>query len=534
MTDALQAAQERVDIRARCKHDKLFLADILGYDFQPCHVDLFSNFIQYKEDVSWVEQSTVKDRLILHPRGHYKTTAIVVEVIQQILNNPEIAIILMQGSLGVTKTLLKQVQSHFTGEAFGSRFGEIFPDFCGDKKALHASAMSFTTTARTRKQTPQATVTVASPRSIKTGQHYQSGFFDDLVNESNYRNPKLLQKTLEDFTLAGSLIDPGCYRCVTGTRYSFGDTYEEIMRWQAASGKWLVDVKNCWDDLSQNLPDAEKKPRFPRFKKRNGELGGFTMEELLQMQKDDVETFSCQYLNRPVHASKQAYTNDLLHSACIPSADSPALSQAIIVVDLASGDTAHADDSVITVGKIDTLGTGYLVDMRGDQWVPMETAMNCIDMCLRHRPVKILFENTASCKYFVDFLRVIAHQKGVYLPIDLIKVNTTPNAKNIRVISLAGVIKRGKFKFFAGLSKFQKLVEQACEFPKGRHGHDDYIDTAALLYIELSKEMLSLPMRPASTNPILAMISDRENALVKTLTENELQEVSAPDLTGLE
>src|ERR1700676_2841501 len=342
----------------------------------------------------------MKDIMVLWSRGHYKTTAVVVKIIQAILNNPNIRILLMQGSIGVTKTLLKQVVAHFSGDAEGSRLAELFPEFCGTKTELGATVMQFTTPARTRKQLAQATVTVASPKSVKTGQHYDLGVFDDLVNDQNFRNAKLLDKVREDFTLAQALVDPGCYRWVTGTRYAFGDLYEHILRWQDKFGKWVVSVKDCWTDDSKGKPDLQKTPRFPRFTKKSGEIGGFTLEELLQMQADDPQNFACQYLNQPVHSSQQAYTKELLMSAVINPADTPALSQSIMVVDLASGDSPKADDSVITIGRADSVGCGYLCDMRGDQWQPMELAMNVIDMFLRYRPTKVMFEKVQSCVYF--------------------------------------------------------------------------------------------------------------------------------------
>jgi hypothetical protein len=360
------------------------------------------------------------------------------------------------------------------------------------------------------------------------------GFFDDLVNDQNYRNAKLLDKIRQDFNLAQALIDPGGYRFVTGTRYAFGDLYEEILRWQAKSGKWVITVKTCWTDKSAGIPDAQKIVRFPRYTKKNGEIGGFTHEDLLQMQSDDPANFACQYLNQPIHSSQQAYTKEMLYQAVIPAAETPNLSYAMMVIDLASSDAVKADDSVIQIGKIDTLGCAYLCDQRGDQWTPMDLALNAIQMALIHRPQIIYLEKSAAGMIFESFLRMVARSKGIYLPLDYIKVDNRPDAKNMRVVSLAGIVKKGKFKFLAGLPKFDQLVEQAIEFPKGRYGHDDYIDTAALLYQKLSEEFMTLPVRPAAKDPIIALMNDRENALIKVLTEQEQREVDQPDQTGLE
>jgi hypothetical protein len=58
--------KDRVEARARARRDKFYLAnDVLGYDFQECHAELFANCIQYRADAPWTEQSEIKDRMVL-------------------------------------------------------------------------------------------------------------------------------------------------------------------------------------------------------------------------------------------------------------------------------------------------------------------------------------------------------------------------------------------------------------------------------------------------------------------------------------
>ena len=97
MSDKLTEAQKKIIAekkaadRARAKTDKLFLAtEVLGYDFQEdVHQELFDQFIQYDDKLPWAQQSHIAKRMILWPRGHFKSTAVVVEIIQIILNFPD-------------------------------------------------------------------------------------------------------------------------------------------------------------------------------------------------------------------------------------------------------------------------------------------------------------------------------------------------------------------------------------------------------------------------------------------------------------
>lgn len=500
----LDQVQQRLDERARARTDRLFLAnEILGYDFaEETHTELFEQYPEFHDNQPWSTQFPTRDILILWPRGHYKTTAVVVVVIQAVLNNPDIRVLLMQGTVKVTKTLLKQIASHFEGSASTSRLSELFPEFCGSKKELGLTAEQFVTPARTKKQLAQATVTVASPKSVKTGQHYDLGIFDDLVNDSNYRNPIQLAKVEEDFNMARPLIDPGCPRFVSGTRYAFGDLYENIIRKDSARSnqetqEWVISVKTCW------LEDGS--PRFPQHTTKDGRTVGFTREMLLQMMRDDPATFSSQYLNHPVSESTQYLTEQNLLNAVVAEKDSPALSQSVLFVDLAA-EGIHPDDSVILSGRVDPVGRAYVVDMRGGTFTVAQLAMHVIDMAVKHRPLKVMIEKTSSAQYFVAYLLTVCRDKGVTLPIDYIKVDNRPNAKNIRVQAMAGQVKNKRMYFLSGLPNWDKFVEQTISFPKGRHGHDDWPDTAALMCQFFSASYVGIAPRPVTKHPFIAML----------------------------
>jgi predicted phage terminase large subunit-like protein len=498
--------EERLAVRSRSLKDKLYLAtEILGYDFvADVHEELFGLFIPYDPSKPWAMQSDIVKRMILWPRGHFKTTAIVVEIIQIILNFPDIRILIMQGSVGVTQTLLKTIKAHFTGENPNSRLREFFPEFCADRLG---NADQFTVPARKNKGLAQATVTVASPRKVKTGQHYDIGFFDDLVNDQNYRSKTLLKKVEEDFGMCLPLLDMPFFAYVTGTRYAFGDLYENIIRYNTKK-EWTVSVKTCW--RKRNVP------LFPQQLSRDSsKYVGFTRDGLLLLQARDPEMFASQYLNQPIQRGGQRFTKELMESLLILPKDVPPLSPAVFFIDLAATDSVESDDSVIIVGKTDMLQNQYVVDCRGDRWLPPILAQNIIEMALIHRPIKIFFEKTASCMYFVEALRLIARQHNIFLPIEFIKIDNREDAKHIRIAMLESYFRGKKIRFFAGLNRWDRIVEQFGRFPGGRGKHDDYPDTIAYMAQTFGGEALARPVQTA-INPILAMVQqiDRERSML--------------------
>lgn len=497
----------------------MYLAtEVLGYDFQPdVHTELFDLYIPYDNKKPWSQQSAIKDRMVIWPRGHFKTFSVHVEIIQAIINNPNVRILIMQGSLGVTRTLLHAIKAHFTGNAQGSRFRELFPEFCADRLG---NQDSFITPARTDLGLPQATVTCASPKNIKTGQHYDMGFFDDVINESNWKNPKLLLKAQDEFYACVPLIDPGGYKTVTGTRYIFGDLYEEIARKNVISNTWAITIKSCWTDDSTAV-------RFPQRMVHSGTVReksiGFTREGLLQIKADDPQMFASQYMNHPIAAGKVTFTEDLMISRVIAADTAPLLSQAVLFIDLASSQSDdHADDSVIIAGKIDARYNMYVVDGIGGQWSTPVLGRMIINMANKHLPMRIMIEHSPAATYFKSYLESECKHLGIVLPLELMKMDNQKDAKAIRISALEGYMRNKRMFFLAGLTCWEKLYNQFIKWPKAPYGHDDYADTVALM-AKAYNEMLPAFI-PPKRHPMFEMIygPPAEDDLNKKLMENPL------------
>jgi predicted phage terminase large subunit-like protein len=441
----------------------------------------------------------------------HNTYSLHVEAIQLILNFPDIRILIMKGKLEHSRQLLQSIRSHFTGEAYGSRLKELFPEFCEGKKG---KADSWTTSARIRKNQTQPTLAVASPQALKTGEHFDVGFFDDLVHEKNFRNPALVQKAIDDFNHYTPLVQHG-YKYVTGTRYVFGDLYEWIIDKNMETESWKITQKACWTEQ----PDGSKEVLFKRRVLPDGRPIGFTLEMLLRIQMEDPEMFSAQYLNQPALADQQKFTLEMLSNQLRTDRheEFPAGSQTIFVIDLASSKKKKSDHSVILAGRADGLGRAWVVDCRGDRWDPPELSNHVIEMALEHRPIKILVEGTAAGRYFIEYLKLYAYQKGIVLPLDELKVDNQDDAKKMRITSLAQELKNNRLFFLIGLPVWQRIVKEFTEYAPGRK-HDDYPDTIALLVQYFRANVNQRPVPSILDHPLFS-----QSAVQESIANNHLE-----------
>jgi predicted phage terminase large subunit-like protein len=174
----------------------------------------------------------------------------------------------------------------------------------------------------------------------------------------------------------------------------------------------------------------------------------------------------------------------------------PTLGPAILFLDLAASKRVEADHSVIVAGR-QFGGLMHVCDVRAGKYSPLQLANHTIDMVLRHRPVRVMIEGTAAGNYFIEYLRVIAASKGMFLPIEAIKVSNTKDAKHLRISAVEGVLSNGSLCFLAGLPGWDDIVEQFTEFPRGRH--DDEIDTISLMVQYYTQNSEIFMHRPKQT-----------------------------------
>jgi predicted phage terminase large subunit-like protein len=467
----------------KAKTDPFFLAEVLGYDFQrDVHAELFEQFVIPQAGKALTDFSPVKNCLTLWPRGHFKTSATVVNIVQIILNMPDVRIMLMSATEALTKKWLAEIKSHFTGNNAKSGLLELF----GHKywQLTTGNAKAFTVPTRVRKHLKDPTVAVASPGAVATGSHCDFFFADDLVNTKNYRNIELQDKLEEDFSHFVPLLDPGGYTVVTGTRYSAFDVYGRMIK---KGGEWKISVKAAYDEAGRLL--------FPEREVADGRKIGFTRAMLDLIEKDDQVTFNAQYMNRIFSANRQVFPHELilLSTRSNKHVGYPENHTCFFALDLAESSRAEADHSVIAIGRRDANGATWVDDVVGSNWTPAQTATVLLNLVIKHRPAVVFIQKSVGAETFAELVRQMAENHGIALRMDLVKISNQKDAKYIRIAALEGALRNKRLFFCSSIRDFERLEEEFTTFPKGRH--DDRPDAIATLVSQLNQSPIYPRMR---------------------------------------
>lgn len=586
---ALHAATESDDaklkrLRHRAKTDLMWLAnEVLGYDFQENpHAGLFKCFLKKEPDVcrcnhhrdqhncttkkgscsesgcgcTEFQQKTLneldpvtKRRLILWPRGHFKTSAAAVEMVQLILNYPDIRIMILAGDLAEAKVRLEEVKGLF--ENWGVPCGEddkdgklhkLFPEFCSPIKGEKmGNSRRFVTPARINKTLRQGTLQVFSPKVLKTGTHFDVAMVDDLVNELNSLKPEQLLKSIKQYKAILPVIDPEGYVYVSGTRYDFSDAYGYIQETIKTEGlkHWLVSVrvasktrcsvKDCDHANFQHLDGNGQcgiegckcrkfesngivEVLFPQVRTRSGKLVGFTPETLEKLRQElGPRDYGCQYENNPLVQEDQKFTRELLYSKVKPLTVIPTRGPVVIQIDIATGQEERHDDMVIMSSRIKN-GRHHLIDIEAGHIPEDRQPVVICDLIVKYAPRVIFIEKKTGAGYLETLIRMEAMRRKLrILPqIILVTPDNSKGAKHRRIGAILGYLTQDRVWFAYGMRNLEKLIQQLLIFPRSLL-HDDLADTLGALL----KSPTGFEYDPLPEDPIPAWLrepkQDQEN-----------------------
>lgn len=559
--------------RYKCLTDHLFLGSVLGMDFQEVpHRMMFNQFVQ-KNPTATVRvpdltkpgefldviiplgdlDPKTKKRMILWPRGLFKTSSVIVEIVQTILNYSNVRICFLTGGDVLAKRQLGRVKRVF--EKPSPEFLRLFPEFClksvQNKKTMQWSDVpaklgdqhAFTVPCRTNTTFAEPTFCISTAKSVKAGSHFDVIFVDDLVNEQNYRSVKLLEKCYQDYLDICPLLEPTGFIIMTGTRYSYGDTYERIQEMaleeQKQLGKtiWSFSIRNCWSQTCKNCGhpevyhsrdvnileppcvcvetamkcmcpgfegDGAKTVLFPLTRTQDGRAIGHTLE-FLEGEKIRLgpEFFANQYENSPIAEGEQTFTEELIdgqtlhHPEQIPPYNG---SYTFAVGDLAYIGQEDRDFSVIFMCRL-FMGQIFIFDCIYGNWNASQVAENVLKFMILHRPNMMFFEKFNGWEAYQTIIEARAKQMGIVkLPIQWEKGSQAAKAKIVRIGAVQGVLKNKRLWLYLPMLGYEILKKQLLKWPKlGRH--DDFADTAGMVVAAPTGYQLdSPPVVLTSTN----------------------------------
>lgn len=490
------------EARHRCRNDLHYLAKyILGYNRVTDHC--------HKRMAQDIDTPRYKFRLLLWPRGHFKSTlGTESRSIQKLLRDPDERILITNAKLNNSQKFLRAVANHWNSNP---KFRWLWRDWWLNEYSTPYHKQQLKDKLDWVVRDTQDEFTLLRPgagreASITTGavdaslvsQHYSTIIADDLINREYVRTYEMVEKSQLYFKDLLDLLDPNGELEIIGTRWSHMDLYswiieefggvaslrvpknylsESVVERSESTPEekktWMVSIQPCYDD--------EGKPIFHEE---------FTADVLsdLETAKGPYE-FGAQYLLNPTPKENQKFMDDWFNRIDIVP-DTKDM-QVCITVDPAKSLSEGADRSAIAVCAYDENNYMYLVDGINERLTESELPEALFDMVLKWQPrckflLPVGFEAVGFQEIYIYNLERMMLERDVFFGIEPIK--RRQQSKEERILRLVPRIKNGFFMpkrlpkepfSSRGLpyDLSQRLLWQLTKFPFA--GEDDLADALA-------------------------------------------------------
>ena len=338
VADLWELVETRYGIEGKAwlgRHDRYYLLTRLLHRLDAIHPWLYARCREV--------EARPDGCLDLWAREHYKSTLITFAgIIQELLIDPEITI----GIFSHTKPVARKFMLQIKQELEANRdLQAVYPDVLyPDPRAQSPKWSEEKGIVVKRKSNPKE-ATVEAHGLVDgqpTGAHFLLRVYDDVVTRESVSTPDQVNKTTTAWELSDNLGARGPDGRVrawhVGTRYSYMDTYQEII------DRKILHVR-LYPATKDGTPDGEPV---------------FLTQEAWEAKKlaQGPATIACQQLMNPAAGSEAMFKKEWLSFIDVR----PATLNVYIMVDPAHSKKRGSDNTAMAVIGIDSGGNKYLLD----------------------------------------------------------------------------------------------------------------------------------------------------------------------------
>ena len=284
-------------------------------------------------------ESSPNGFLDLWAREHYKSSIITFGgAIQRVLRDPEVTICIFSHVNTIASSFLSQIKTELeTNEGLKA----AFPDILWKDPHKEAKKWSVDGCIVVKRKTNPKEGTIEASGLVDgqpIGKHFKLRIYDDVVTDKSVNTPDQIHKTTASYSLSQSLGVVGGEEWAIGTRYSYADTYEWILKRGALKSRIYP---------ATNDGTRDGKPVF------------FSQDEWdKRLLKNTDADIACQYLQNPLSGEQKMF--DVEH---VQEYEVRPMTLAVYVMcDPARSKKKDSDNTAIIVLGLDYASNKYLLD----------------------------------------------------------------------------------------------------------------------------------------------------------------------------
>ena len=416
----------------------------------------------HKELCDFIQDTDHKRKLLLIPRGHFKSSSCTIAYSTwRAIQDPNIRILIVSNTATNAERFLREIRAIFFQNEL---FRNLWPEFCPEMSQVRLKDTETELCIPRTKNYGESTFTAIGVGGKATSKHFDLIIKDDLIDESiNYDG------TMMDDIIQWHMYSEGLFNkpsegedIIIGTRYHFNDIYQHILDNELQYKQYI----------RSSIEDG--KPIFPER---------FSMDTLAMIKaKQGPVVFANQYLNSPIDEDAAKFR--LEHLQYIEPTKIPRGLLRFMMTDTI-GDKQGKDYFATTVWgvdpKVDSLGLNdiYLLDIICGRLDIESAVRGVIGMYFRNRPIAYGIERTGQSTFGLHIQNELRY-KAQYVNYE--DLSPRGRQKEARIWGLLPyAINRKIFvnAMLLGSPAFQEFEYEWLRFPKVKR--DDVLDSSAYL-----------------------------------------------------
>lgn len=497
------------------------------------HEDICNKFFVQKNPTfasfeKFANQYTdLKDRMLLVPRGGFKSSIDIADCAQWIICFPAVTILILTGVYKLAGDFVGELRQHFTleesgiedpktkksaycprkimdkdtGEWSDSLFQVLFPEHC--LAPNDGNQFEFQTPAGGDEKEP--TVRAASIEQALSGMHFGVLKLDDVVTNENSQTSDRLLKTNKQISINRAMLHPYGFMDVIGTWYDEFDFYgisikqeerfaeEEglqanitgsvdsgrfnsnvFVKVYLRSAWWLTDSAVREGRIEAEAKKSDYELWFPER---------LSYEFLLREKKKD-EHFPIKYLNNPRQLHKIKIPRELLVRRTIPHSQLPPQGIVVTTVDTAYSIKSWADFTVVITALIFG-GRFYILNMVRGRFNEYELPAVIAGAIAKWKPKRVAIEDSMGVKWIGRELKREMDKLQISVPVEFASLGfgSKSNSKQMKAKPFIRLLGDERMYFLNSCEGLEEIYSELEKFTgrPGEDAHDDIVSALSLL-----------------------------------------------------
>lgn len=510
-----------------------FLCKLLGYDAMTdheyvwtdgkvhnTHEEICNDFFvrkdptkpSFKTFASKENYIDKKERLLLVPRGGFKSTMDMADCVQWICCFPEVTILILTGVLGLAEDFVGEIKSHFVLEDAGeenndlfyakkshrprtmrdnlpSVFQILFPEHCIPKD--DGKGYEYQTPAVTQLE-KECTVFAASIEQNLAGWHVCIMKLDDVVTNENALTIDRMKKVNKQVSINQAMLHPYGFYDKIGTWYDTEDTYgqdiKESKKYELEGEEFPMKIyirAAWWANAAAveagKIEEEMTGQDYGFWFNVEDEPHALTYEFLKDKKKRD-EYFAIKYLNDPTQMHVVKFPRELLIRRTIQANLIPGTGMIVTTVDTAYSTKSWADYTVIITALIYG-GKFYIIDMSRGKYNEYELPALIAATVLKWKPKRVCVEESVGVKWLGrEVYREMAKLK-VHASLEFVSLGmgNKANSKMMKAKPVLRYLGDDRLLFSFAMPGKEELYDELSKFGTAAAIHDDIVDALAIL-----------------------------------------------------